>query len=891
IEAAHDTLAARPRIMKPTSDGRRPAVSAGTVTFLLTDIEGARALVERLGDSFEPVLEKHSELLRREFRRHDAEEISRAGDGFTVVLPTARDAVACAVACQEAMASARWPAAVSPLRVRMALYTGDVAPGQNERHDDVLHRASRVLIAGHGGQILCSEATAALLRRHLDLDVALRDLGTYRLRDVPAPEKLFQVDYPAMPQTRFPALRAEVGYPSNLPLQLTRFFGRGTELAQLGELLAAADVRLVTLSGPAGSGKTRLALKAAEQALERFEGAVWFIPLAEVRDAALIPTVIADRLELQRSPSLDPLEQIVTFLSGRTPLLVLDNLEQLAGDAGSVIYSLLDRLPSLTCLATSRQRLDVPGEREFVVSPLPTPGESCTLEELIRCESAQLFMDRAQEARPDFQVTDANAQAVATLCARLEGLPLAIELAAARAQVLSPGQMLARLDHRFEFLVSSRHIMHERHSTLRAAMDWSYELLSPELQRLLCALSVFEGGWLLEAAEEVCGEPDALGLLQELLDSSLVVASTSNSSIRFSMLDTVRDYARQRVDEDQWEHLCERHGEHFLKLCGEAACSLNGEQQAQWVDRLEPERDNLRAALSWAQVAYGAERYARIALRVCPVLYHCGHWAELRASLEAALAELESSRARGVGAVRSSLEYELGGLALDMGELDRAGELARCALRRRRGLGDRAGSAEVLNLLGLVHLNRGEDAAARKCFEDVLRLWPDAHGRARALHNLARLTAGPGDAAEAERLYREALRCRREAHDVRGEAETLNSLGAMAHGAGDVPAAREYYLRSLSIYQALRYPHGIGVALNNLAELAEMDDDLAAGVCLYSHAARLLRSVGSRHAKVPAQALARLQRRCEAAQWSELSAQAEGTPWEAVLGDVEQTQA
>ncbi|MFO8080201.1 MAG: BTAD domain-containing putative transcriptional regulator [Armatimonadota bacterium] len=887
IEELKETPSGEAQVPERPATRSEPAISSGTITFLLTDIEGSTALFENLGDRFSLILKQHRELLRHEFRRHEAEEISEIGDGFIVALATARDAVACAVDCQKAIAGARWPTGAPALSVRMALYTGDVSTEDGEYHDLILHRASRLLSAGSGGQILCSETTAALLRRHLDLEVALRDLGTYRLRDVPAPERLYQLDYPGMSHTRFPPLRAEAGYPSSLPLQLTRFFGRQTELARLTEMLADPEVRLLTITGPAGSGKTRLAVEAARRALEHFEGAVWFIPLAHVRDPELMPGMIAERCDLPRSPALAPLEQVVSYLSDRAPLLVLDNLEQLKEGAGPVVYALLERLPELTFLATSRQRLNVPGEREFSISPLPTPGDNSTPEEVLACESAQLFTDRAQESRPDFQVTEANAPAVATLCARLEGIPLALELAAARVQVLTPAQMVARLDHRFDLLVSHSSAGETRHSTLRAAIDWSYALLAPEVRRFFANLSVFEGGWTAEAATAVCEEPLALDLLEELIGNSLVTATVTDGEVRFGMLETIRDYALECVEQAQMQLLRERHCRHFVGLCTEMASRLDASVSG--VDEVEADRDNLRAALLWAGETWDHRRYARTALELCPALYHCGLWPQMRTCLETALGRLADKGVRAVGALRASLEYELGGLEMDMGDIDRAEELARCALKRRRALGDRTGSAEALNLLGLVRLNKADPNGARECFEGVLRLWPDAHGRARALHNLARLSAGAGDAARAECLYREALECRREADDVRGEAETLNGLGAISQSRGDVSAAREFYSRSLSIYQDLHYPHGIGVALNNLGELAQMEEDLTAAVGLYHHARTLLRSVGSRHADVPAQALRRLERGFDPVEWSRLIGETRKRSWECVLGHVETT--
>jgi predicted ATPase len=437
-------------------------------------------------------------------------------------------------------------------------------------------------------------------------------LGIYRLQGGRALERLFQVEYPEMKQRRFGPLRVEAGYAHQLPVQFTRFFGREDELTRLEEILLEEKPHLLTLTGPGGSGKTRLALEAARQLIEPFGGAVWFVPLQDLTDPGLLPGAIAASLRLPRLPQVEPLEQVVEVLSRQPSLLVLDNFEHLLGSglmvndsmvygstinhqpsAISLVRTLLERVPSLTLLITSRQVLNLTGEREFYVSPLPTPGGEDTPEWLLRCPSVQLFVDRAQKVRPDFQVTPANAPAVSELCYRLEGIPLALELAAARVQVLTPVQMLAQLEHRFDFLVSRKRDEARRHQTLRAAMDWSYQLLSPELQRFFARLSVFRGGWTLEAAAAVASDEwqvtsdespitshqspvisNALDTLAQLQECSLVQAEEAGAEMRFRMLETLREYAGEQLASEEQAALRERHADYFLHWVEEAEPKL-----------------------------------------------------------------------------------------------------------------------------------------------------------------------------------------------------------------------------------------------------------------------------------------------------------------------------
>jgi class 3 adenylate cyclase len=466
-----------------------------TVNFLFTDIAESTRQWEKSGAEFSTALEMHHRLLRDIFVRYGGQEVSEAGDGFVVAFASAKDALLAAVDAQRALAQYAWPESIGALKVRMALHTGDVEFKDGEYHGLPLHRASRMLSAAHGGQILLSEATAGVVRRDLAEDFRLVDLGVYRLRDVPTAERLFQVEWPDMGSHDFGPLAAEAGHGAHLPQTFTRFFGREREIDELAERLRTPGTRLVTVTGTGGTGKTRLALEVAHRVEEHFQGAVWFAALADISDPALIPDTVLDSLGVSHTPQKEPLEQVVEHLGKQPSLLVLDNLEHLIDAGGAkVVQSLLQRVPTLTLLTTSRMVLGLGAEREYVLQPLPTPhGQNGGPETLSAYDSVALFIDRAQTAQSDFQINNTNAPAVAELVSRLEGIPLAIELAAARAQVLSPAQMLQQLSHRLDTLASRKRDVSERQRTLRGAIDWSYRLLSPQLQQFFTCLSVFRG--------------------------------------------------------------------------------------------------------------------------------------------------------------------------------------------------------------------------------------------------------------------------------------------------------------------------------------------------------------------------------------------------------------
>jgi predicted ATPase/DNA-binding SARP family transcriptional activator/Tfp pilus assembly protein PilF len=607
----------------------------------------------------------------------------------------------------------------------------------------------------------------------------------------------------------------------NLPYPLTRFFGREHEVARLSALVSgirnvSVGGQLITLTGPGGAGKTRLAQEAARQWRPAFPGGIWFVPLADLSDPSLIPMAIADVLGLPRSANRDPVEQIIARIASLPTVLILDNFEQLTEMGSELLSVLLEGAPKLVCLVTSRRATCVSGEHEFPVEPLPIS------------HSVQLFLDRARSISPDFPMTPRNTEAVQTLCTRLEGIPLAIELAAARIRVLTPTQMLEYLDHRFELLVNHRTNKNARHRSLRATLDGSFYLLTPPQRRFLSRLSSFQGGWSLAAAAEVCAEPNALTLLEQLCMDSLIRTDNSGGETRFRMLETVREYAAERLSQNERLELARRHAEWALDLAARADAQLHGPEQATWVARLESEHDNLRAALDWCASERGDPR---IGLRIGEQLWRFwnlrGYGREGYARLQTALAQTAQD---GDTEDRANALNGAGMLIWRMGGYDEARALLMECLRIHRAIGNRARQAAALNNLGIVAWSLGEMDEARAAHQESLRLkreLGDRWGVSSSLNNLGAVARDSGDYEAAAAAFQESLALCRELQDKTGIAFALNNLGNMFFAVGEWQRAKDHYEQSLALKRELGEQHSITVTLGNLGCVAFRQRDFA----------------------------------------------------------------
>jgi predicted ATPase/class 3 adenylate cyclase len=574
----------------------------GTVTFLFTDLESSTRLWEQHPEAMKAALALHDELLRVAVESHGGVVVKTTGDGVHAAFGSAEAALRAAARAQVALGGERW-GVTGPLRVRMGLHTGAAEFRHGDYFGPALNRAARLMQAGHGGQVLVSLATEELVRDSLDAEVGLVELGEHRLRDLSRPERVFQLTGPGL-ESRFGPLRTLESFPGNLPLQLTSFVGRRAELAEI--LADLNEARVVTLTGVGGVGKTRLALQVAAEALPRFGDGAWLIELGPIGEPEAVVDVAAATLGVQQHQGRSLAESIVEALRTRQLLVVLDNCEHLLAAASALVDALVRGCAGVWVLATSREALEMPGERSRRVPSLPLPARASTVEEVGGSEAARLFVERAQEVRRGFVLDASTAGSVAQICRRLDGIPLAIELAAARVASMQPADIGARLDERFRLLTGGRRTAVERHQTLRATVDWSYELLD-DVERLVFArLGVFAGGFTLEAAEEVVAdEVVAASMVVDVLDAlvarSMVALDETSLATRYELLETMRQYALEHIEASgDADVLRARHAANFVAFSRRAGAGLLGPDEETWAVRVEADLENLRAAFTWA---------------------------------------------------------------------------------------------------------------------------------------------------------------------------------------------------------------------------------------------------------------------------------------------------
>ena len=648
---------------------------------------------------------------------------------------------------------------------------------------------------------------------------------------------------------------------------LPRFFGREDELAQVLTLLGMnriapgnlsiagpAPPRLISLVGPAGAGKTRLAQQATAPSHLLADASVFFVPLAPLDDGALIPFAIASAIGLTLAPMGDPLLQIASRLTGKT-VLVLDNMEHLLAKGRATVMALLEQLPQLICLVTSRQRLDLPGERVVIVNPFLVPAEDFEdVDGLLKFPAVQLFVDRAQAVSPAFILTPASVLAIASLCRRLEGLPLSLEIAAAWSRVLTPSDMLFRLGRRLDLLTNRSSAADQRHASLRTALNWSFLLLPPSVQRFLAAASVFHGGWSLEAAEEVCEEPLALEYSAQLLEASLIVAEQGNAEMRFSLLETVRGFALEKLAPEELSRICGRHAEYFLKFGKDAKPKLEGTAQAAQIERLRMDYDNLRAALNWYagdSTQAGAEGGLRLTAALWRFWDLGGFFTEARREYDRALAHARAGRPTESRAntllAAGGLDYRQQEYGLAQARWEEGLAIWQELLGQRYDREDTRGMAKCLGNLAMVAETLGDTAFARSRHQQslaVFRELDDRRGIAVALLSLGNLDYMDGDVAAARELWEESRRYWHALGDRGGEATVLGNLGQASRERGEFAEARRFQTECLRLRQRLDHGSGTATVLEEVANLAVEEGHYDQAARIYGRVERLLEDLG-----------------------------------------------
>jgi predicted ATPase/class 3 adenylate cyclase len=601
---------------------------SGTVTFLFTDIEGSTQLWEKYPEAMKSALARHDALLRGICKAHHGHVFKTVGDAFCVAFTNALEAVNAAIESQSALYTENWGETV--IKVRMALHCGEVETRDDDYFGQPLNRVARLLSAGHGGQILLSATIKENILKNLPQNISLRDMGERRLKDLAQPEHIFQLIIPNLPND-FPPLKTLDVFRTNLPAQLSSFVGREKEIGQIKKRME--QYRLVTLTGSGGIGKTRLSIQVAADSLDEFPQGVWFVELAPLTDPALIPQALCAAIGLTPQADVNLLDALKDFLRPRKILLTVDNCEHLIDACAQLSEALLLACPDLAIIASSREALGIEGESAYRVPSLSMPDAKNGLQAIEESESGRLFVKRAAAIQPDFKLTDTNAPAVAQICQRLDGIALAIELAASRVKMLKPEQIASRLDDSFRLLTGGSRTALPRQQTLRALIDWSYNLLAEEERVIFRRLSVFMGGWTLEAAEAVCGREDMLDLLTRLADKSLVSVDYEHSEeTRYYLLETIRQYAREKLNESgESQAIRQRHAEYFAGWVSGMGLELRaGPTQMKRFAKLENESPNIHAALDWLLSGGGDE----LALKTIGTIYHYwwrgGNWLEWR---------------------------------------------------------------------------------------------------------------------------------------------------------------------------------------------------------------------------------------------------------------------
>jgi predicted ATPase/class 3 adenylate cyclase len=866
--------------------GAAGALPEGTVTFLFTDLEGSTRLLQAHPAAYRDAVRRHHELLRGAVEGHGGAVFETVGDAVYAAFAQATDAVAAALEGQVALQGADWGGlGPSAVRARMGLHTGEVEVQGGHYFGAPLYRDARLTATAHGGQVVLSQTAYDLVRDALPPEAALRDLGEHRLKDLQRPERVFQLAHPELPG-EFPPLRSLDALPHNLPLQVTSFVGREREMADVRRLLATT--RLLTLTGPGGTGKTRLALQVAADLGDRYAQGAWLAELAAVADPAQVPNAVAAALGVQGEPGRPLADTVLAALRERELLLVLDNCEHLLDACAALADRVLHACPRVQLLATSREALGIAGEVSWRVPSLALPGPAGapSAATLTQFEAVQLFIQRAVAVQPAFRVTNQNAPAVAQICTRLDGIPLALELAAARVRALPPAQLLARLEDRFRLLTGGSRTALPRQQTLQAAVDWSYDLLSGQEQALFDRLSVFAGGFALEAAEAVCAgagvdELETVDLLTRLVDKSLVAAEElPDGTARYALLETLRQYGRARlVAGGGAAALHERHAAHYLALTEEAESALEGPQQAAWYDRLEREHDNLRAALGWWIDRQDASHALRLAGVLWLLWWFRGYNNEGEAWLDRVLAlpgadapspalvktlggswGLAITRGWGPGMARARPLMERCAAvaeavddprsraialhariwaATDLAEQRRCAEEA-AALAQE--VGPNRGLLVPLVVLGEAESRAGNRAAAwallQRCL-DGCRAIGDGWGIAYALNVQRVLARREGDYARARSLQQEALAAMRPLGHHGGISNVLGQLARTAQAQREYPAARGYFDEAIVIERRSGRRAGLADGLQGLGDLSREEGDLDAARRAYAEALEL----------------------------------------------------
>jgi predicted ATPase/class 3 adenylate cyclase/DNA-binding NarL/FixJ family response regulator len=836
---------------RPDASGRLlTALPSGTLTFLISDIEESTQAWDRSPDAMRKALELHDAILERTISANKGNlvELGREGDSILCVFARPSEAVACALAAQLEFLSAAWPEGTD-VRIRMAIHTGEAELRDGHYFGPALYRCARLVATAHGTQTIMSGPTHDLVVDSLPDSVTLLGLGVHRLKDLSRPERVFQLMHPGLPSD-FPPLRSLDLRLTNLPIELTSFLGRETEISELKQLLTKD--RLVTISGAGGLGKTRLALHLAADLIDGYPDGVWLVELGALFDPSLVAQAVAKSVGIREIPGIQLLETVTANLRTRDCLLVLDNCEHLIAECAKLAAHLLGQCPRLTILATSRERLAVPGEELWRLAPLslpPAPEESPQATAVTDWEAVRLFIERARLDPRVLDADSAQAAAVVQICRRLDGIPLAIELAAARVSMMKVDELLRRLDDRFQLLTGGGPATVPRHQALRATVDWSFQLLEPGERALLRRLSIFAGGFAVADVEAVCAGGDVepgkiIDLLGRLVDKSLVTpALEGEAGSPMRLLETLRQYSRERLDEaSEADTYSSRHADHYLELAEHTKNLRDSHEHSTWLDRLENEHDNLRAALEWSLSA-SAGVNLRLAAALVSFWDARGYLTEGRDWLEKALfahADDSAPSAEAFGAA--------GWLAQRLGDLDGAAAHLENSIRIARLTQQSGVLARSLRTLALVRLLQGDSQTAGPLVReaiDVAEGMDDQIGKAGGLLVIALVSYLAGDRESARTHAEESLALHRSLGDEKVAAFLLACMANLALDHDDEATARANLREGLEISRELREKVDVAFVLDSCARLAAAQSDHPRALQLAGAASAVRETVGA----------------------------------------------
>lgn len=780
---------------------------SGIVTFLFTDIEGSTKLAQKFHDKLNASLHQHNLILREAIESNNGHVFRLIGDAFCSAFSETSDAIKASVEIQRKLGAALWDEAV--ITVRIGIHSGFVSwDGKNYDGYLTISRAERVMSAAYGEQILISDdAYQNLLNDEsneyfsvLDSGVSFADLGEKKLKDLVSPVRLHQVNAQGL-RSDFPPLKTLDARPNNLPAQISNFIGRENDIKQISENLGTAS--LITLTGSGGSGKTRLALQAGAEVIDDFPDGVWFIELAQLNDGDLLAQVIGRTFGLDENSGDKPDEALISFLKKKEALLILDNCEHIIDASAELTEKLLARCPRLKIIATSREAMKISGERILKVDSLttPDPDEWATTESISQFEAVKLFIDRALNVDSKFQVNNDNAPALAEICHRLDGIPLAIELAAARIKVLPLEKINDRLSDRFKLLTGGKRTVLPRHQTLRAMIDWSYDHLNENEKLLFRRLSVFAGGWTLEAAEEICSDEylesyDVIDILTGLLDKSLITSKEATENMRFGMLESIRQYAKEMAGDNS--AIKEKHGEYYRKLTDTSEILEGKGDFVKWTKVVDMDIANIRRAI-FRSLDGNPERAVAILNGISEYWASRGHFREGYITCKKILEfnELKDPVQRGMAL------YTLGHMACVLGNMKESRQLGNECMALFRSAGNKLGIANACNLIGFtLSSNVGHDDEAWEHYNEALEIHNELgskYNRATVLYNMSFVAAKRSDSALSLKLKEEALEIYRETKNYPKIGMILTSLGSFEFKRGNLERAQKHIEESMSI--------------------------------------------------------------------------------------------